>query len=598
MRRLRVALAQINSTVGDFAGNRALILDAARRAAERDADLVAFPELAICGYPPEDLLLRTSFIDEAGSALEALARDAEGLPPLIGGGLEFDGALYNSAAVVHCGRIVGGHRKQRLPNYGVFDEQRYFQPGRVTPRFIVGGVEVAATVCEDIWYPDGPARDAALAGAEVIVNINASPFHAGKARERERMLATRAVDNHVAIVYVNQVGGQDELVFDGNSLVLDARGELLARGASMREDLVVVDIPVDDVRQVRLHESRLRRESQSRESQSREGQSREGQSRERPQREPAPPVHVTPAREGVRAALPPSDLAAPDPLAETYDALVVGTRDYVRKSGFEDVIVALSGGLDSSLVAAVAVDALGAEHVRGVSLPSRYSSEGSTGDARDLGDRLGIGIVTMSIEPLHETALDTLAREFEGTREGTAEENLQSRLRGMLVMALSNKFGTLVLTTGNKSEYACGYATLYGDMVGGFAVIKDVPKTLAYDLARHRNTRTPGGPDRSVIPQAVMDKPPSAELRPGQLDTDSLPPYEVLDPIIEGYVEDDASFEAIVERGFEPDTVGRIIDLINRNEYKRRQSPPGVKITPRAFGRDRRYPLASRYRGH
>ena len=270
----------------------------------------------------------------------------------------------------------------------------------------------------------------------------------------------------------------------------------------------------------------------------------------------------------------------------------------MRKSGFEDVIVALSGGLDSSLVAAVAVDALGAEHVRGVSLPSRYSSEGSIGDARDLADRLGIGLVTMPIEPLHETALDTLAREFEGTREGTAEENLQSRLRGMLVMALSNKFGTLVLTTGNKSEYACGYATLYGDMVGGFAVIKDVPKTLAYDLARHRNTRSPGAPDRSVIPQAVIDKPPSAELRPGQLDTDSLPPYGVLDPIIEAYVEDDASFEAIVERGFEPDTVGRIIDLINRNEYKRRQSPPGVKITPRAFGRDRRYPLASRYRGH
>ena len=608
MRRLRVALAQINSTVGDFAGNRALILDAARGAAERDADLVAFPELAICGYPPEDLLLRASFIDEAVSALEALARDTEGLPPLIVGGLEFDGVLYNSAAVVHGGRIVAGHRKQRLPNYGVFDEQRYFQAGSETPRFIVGGVAVAATVCEDIWYPDGPARDAALAGAAVIVNINASPFHAGKASERERMLATRAVDNHVAIAYVNQVGGQDELVFDGNSLVLDARGEVLARGASMREDLVIVDIPVDDVLLVRLHESRLRRQ--------------------RPQHEPAPPVHVTAPHPGVaaaRAPLPPTDLAPPDPLAETYNALVVGTRDYVRKSGFGDVIVALSGGLDSSLVAAVAVDALGPEHVRGVSLPSRYSSEGSIGDARDLADRLGIELVTMPIEPLHEAALDTLAREFEGTREGTAEENLQSRLRGMLVMALSNKFGTLVLTTGNKSEYACGYATLYGDMVGGFAVIKDVPKTLAYNLARHRNTRGPGGPDSPaapggpsspaasggpsspaapggpsspVIPQAVIDKPPSAELRPGQLDTDSLPPYEVLDPIIEAYVEDDASFEAIVERGFEPDMVRRIIDLINRNEYKRRQSPPGVKITPRAFGRDRRYPLASRYRGH
>ena len=589
MRRLRVALAQINSTVGDLAGNAARCLDAARRAAELDADLVAFPELAICGYPPEDLLLRASFIHDAVAALEGLARDADGLPPLVVGGLEFDLVLYNSAAVLHSGRIVGGHRKHRLPNYGVFDEQRYFQAGTATPRFVIGGVEVAATVCEDIWYPDGPARDAALAGAEVIVNINASPFHAGKARERERMLATRAVDNHVAIAYVNQVGGQDELVFDGNSLVLDACGELLARAASMREDLVVVDIAVDDVLQVRLHESRLRRVSPS---------------RERPQHEAVPPLHVTPAHEGVRAALPPTDLAPPDPLAETYEALVVGTRDYVRKSGFEDVIVALSGGLDSSLVAAVAVDALGAEHVRGVSLPSRYSSEGSVGDARDLAERLGIALVTMPIEPLHETALDTLAREFEGTREGTAEENLQSRLRGLLVMALSNKFGTLVLTTGNKSEYACGYATLYGDMVGGFAVIKDVPKTLAYDLARHRNARgaaasaAPGDPSDPVIPQAVIDKPPSAELRPDQLDTDSLPPYEVLDPIIEAYVEDDVSFEAIVDRGFDPDTVGRIIDLIDRNEYKRRQSPPGVKITSRAFGRDRRYPLASRYRGH
>jgi NAD+ synthase (glutamine-hydrolysing) len=580
MRRLRVALAQINTTVGDFEGNSARILDAARRAADLDADLVAFPELAITGYPPEDLLLRGPFLDDAAAALEALARDAAALPPLVVGCIEFDGVLYNAAAVVHGGAVVGWHRKHRLPNYGVFDEQRYFQPGHETPRFVVAGIEVAATVCEDIWYADGPARDAALAGAEVIVNINASPFHAGKTRERERMIATRATDNHVAIAYVNQVGGQDELVFDGNSLVIDARGELLARGASMREDLVVADIAVDEVRQVRLHESRLRRS--------------------RLAGEPAPALHLTAARvtssqDGERAPLPATDLEPPDALAEIYDALVTGTRDYVHKTGFEDVHVALSGGLDSSLVAAVAVDALGAEHVRGVSLPSRYSSEGSIGDARDLADRLGIELVTMPIEPLHETALDTLAREFEGTREGTAEENLQSRLRGMLVMALSNKFGSLVLTTGNKSEYACGYATLYGDMVGGFAVIKDVPKTLAYELARHRNSRDPGS---EVIPQAVIDKPPSAELRPGQLDTDSLPPYEVLDPIIEAYVEDDASFEAIVDRGFEPQTVRRIIELINRNEYKRRQSPPGVKITPRAFGRDRRYPLASRYRGH
>ena len=572
MRRLRVGLAQINTTVGDFDGNRARILDAARRAADRGADLVAFPELAVTGYPPEDLLLRASFIDEAGAVLAALARDAEGLPPLVVGCVEFDGVLYNGAAILHGGGVAGRYRKRRLPNYGVFDEERYFQPGGETPRFVVGGVEIAVTICEDIWYADGPAHDAALDGAEVIVNLNASPFHAGKTRERERMLATRATDDQVAIAYVNQVGGQDELVFDGNSLVIDARGAVLARGASMREDLVVADIPVDEVRQARLHESRLRRERRA--------------------DAPAPPLHVTAPPEAARDPLRPSRLEPPDALAETYDALVVGTRDYTRKSGFEDAIVALSGGIDSSLVAAVAVDALGPERVRGVSLPSRYSSEGSIADAQDLADRLGIELVAMPIEALHQAALDTLARPFEGTAEGTAEENLQSRLRGMLVMALSNKFGTLVFTTGNKSEYACGYATLYGDMAGGFAVIKDVPKTLAYALARHRNERG------EVIPRAVIDKPPSAELRPDQLDTDSLPPYEVLDPIIEAYVEDDASFDEIVGRGHEAATVRRVIDLINRNEYKRRQSPPGVKITPRAFGRDRRYPLASRYAGH
>ena len=575
MHRLRVALAQINTTVGDLDGNCARILEAARDAAEAGADLVAFPELAVTGYPPEDLLVRGPFIEDAQRALERLAADAAGLPPLVVGCVEFDDVLYNVAAIVHGGRVVSRHRKQHLPNYGVFDEERYFHRGSETPRFVFAGVEVAATVCEDIWYPDGPARDAAIAGAQLIVNINASPFHAGKTAERERMVATRAADNQVAIAYVNQVGGQDELVFDGNSLVVDARGELLARGASMREDLVIADVHLDDVMQARLHESRLRRE--------------------RPEGDFPPPLEVTTAFEGERSPLPPrdpADLAAPDPDAETYDALVVGTRDYVRKTGFEDVIVALSGGLDSSLVAAVAVDALGPEHVRGVSLPSRYSSEGSVADARDLAERLGIELVEMPIEPLHETALDTLAREFEGTREGTAEENVQSRLRGLLVMALSNKFGTLVLTTGNKSEYACGYATLYGDMVGGFAVIKDVPKTLAYRLSEHRNSRGP------VIPQAVIDKPPSAELRPDQLDTDSLPPYEVLDPIIEAYVEDDDPFEDIVARGYDEAVVRRIIDLINRNEYKRRQSPPGVKITPRAFGRDRRYPLASKYRGH
>ncbi|MSQ36335.1 MAG: NAD+ synthase [Dehalococcoidia bacterium] len=569
---LRVALAQLNTTVGDLAGNSALILDAGRRAAAAGADLVAFPELALTGYPPEDLLLRAPFIADAVAALEALAEAARDLPPLLVGCLDFDGQLYNAAAVLHAGRVAGRYRKHQLPNYGVFDELRYFQPGTEAPLFSIGGVAVGVTICEDVWYPGGPLREHALAGASVVVNLNASPYHFGKTHDRERMLATRAADNTVAIVYVNQVGGQDELVFDGNSLVLGADGALLARGASFADDLVLADIDVTRIIQRQLHSPLLRRE-----------------------RGPQPlrtPIDVSPARAGARAPLPPAHTAEPDSIAEAYAALVAGTRDYVRKSGFANVLVALSGGIDSAIVGAVAVDALGAEHVRGVSLPSRYSSEGSIADAQALATNLGIALVAMPIEPLHEAALDTLAREFAGTPPGAAEENIQARIRGLLMMALSNKSGAMVLTTGNKSEYACGYATLYGDMVGGFAVIKDVPKTLVYQLARHRNTLG------AVIPEASLTKPPSAELRPGQLDTDSLPPYEQLDPIIEAYVEDDAPLESIVAAGADEALARRVIDMINRNEYKRRQSPPGVKITPRAFGRDRRLPLASKYRGY
>jgi NAD+ synthase (glutamine-hydrolysing) len=575
MQTLRVALAQINTTVGDLAGNTERILDAARRANEQAADIVAFPELALTGYPPEDLLLRASFIGDAAQALRDLAQEAEKFPPLVVGCIEFDHQLYNAAAVVYDGRVVATYRKQFLPNYGVFDEYRYFQPGTEAPVFLVAGVEVGITICEDIWYPGGPLRDQALAGARVVVNINASPFHANKTWQRERMIATRASDNTVAIAYVNQVGGQDELVFDGKSLVLGPDGELLARGASMDEDLVIVDIPVDLVVQRQLHDARLRRER-------------------RPEHM-RQPILVSTAPFGARPHLATplaESLDAPDPLAETYRALVVGTRDYLAKTGFTDALVALSGGIDSALVGTVAVDALGAEHVRGISLPSRYSSEGSMSDAQDLADRLGIELITLPIEALHQAALDTLARPFEGTSPGTAEENVQSRLRGLLMMALSNKTGAIVLTTGNKSEYACGYATLYGDMVGGFAVIKDVPKTLVYALARYRNTIS------EVIPPASIEKPPSAELRPDQLDTDSLPPYEELDPIIEAYVEDDQPLDAIVAAGHDDATVRRVIGMIVRNEYKRRQAPPGVKITPRAFGRDRRLPLASKYRGY
>jgi NAD+ synthase (glutamine-hydrolysing) len=575
MAMLRVALAQLNTTVGDLAGNSELILDAGRRAQAAGADLVACPELALTGYPPEDLLLRAPFIADAQAALADLAERARGLPPLIVGCLDFDGQLYNAAAVLHDGRIAGMYHKQQLPNYGVFDELRYFQPGHDAPLFAIGGVAVGVTICEDVWYPGGPLREQALGGASVVVNLNASPYHFGKTRDRERMLATRAADNTLAIAYVNQVGGQDELVFDGNSLVVGPDGALLARGASFEDDLVVADIDVTRIVQRQLHNPLLRRERGA-----------------RPLRTPVPVTTASTATRRPLPAIPAPRLEPPDSVAEAYRALVVGTRDYVRKAGFADVLVALSGGIDSALVGTVAVDALGAEHVRGVSLPSRYSSEGSIADAQALAQALGIPLVALPIEPLHETALDTLAREFAGTPPGAAEENVQARIRGLLMMALSNKSGAMVLTTGNKSEYACGYATLYGDMVGGFAVIKDVPKTLVYRLARHRNTLG------AVIPEASLTKPPSAELRPGQLDTDSLPPYEQLDPIIAAYVEDDEPLESIVASGVDEALARRVIDMINRNEYKRRQSPPGVKITPRNFGRDRRLPLASKYRGY
>ncbi|MGE3857888.1 MAG: NAD+ synthase, partial [Dehalococcoidia bacterium] len=502
MHTLRVALAQINTTVGDMEGNRLRILEAARRAAEAGADLVAFPELAITGYPPEDQLLRSSFIDEAHASLERLAEEARGLPVLVVGCVEFDRHLHNAAAVLHDGEIAAMYHKQHLPNYGVFDEDRYYYPGDTPLVVTVAGVQVGITICEDAWYPAGPISDEAVAGAQVIVNINSSPFYAGKTRDRERMLATRAADNTVALAYVNQVGGQDELVFDGNSLVFDATGAVVARGASMTEDLVVVDIPVEAIVQRQLHDSRLRRMRESR------------------VHAPADEVWVSDAPEAAAApkpAIAARGADAPDSLAETYDALVVGTRDYVRKSGFERVFVALSGGIDSAIVAAIAVDALGADAVTGVSLPSRYSSEGSISDAVDLAKRLGIRMVSMPIEPVHAAALGTLAEEFGGGDAGTAGENVQSRIRGLLVMALSNHTPrSMVLTTGNKSEYACGYATLYGDMVGGFAVIKDVPKTLVWQLARYRNTVS------EVIPENSISKPPSAELRPGQLDTDSL----------------------------------------------------------------------------
>ncbi len=551
MQTLRIGLAQINTAVGDIDGNVAKILAFAADAAATKCDVVAFPELAITGYPPEDLLLRGSFITANRAALERVVASAPAGITLVVGFVDGDGELYNAAAVVRDGTLAGVYRKQLLPNYGVFDERRYFAPGTAAPVFEVAGAAVGVNVCEDIWERGGPTEEQAATGASVVLNINGSPYRMGKRLDRERMLAARATENGVAVCYVNMVGGQDELVFDGGSTVIDTNGAVIARAAQFEEELLVCEIAVGDAAAT-------------------------GGSAADEQPASAP-----------RIAEPLSEEA------EVYAALVTGTRDYVRKVGFRSVLVGLSGGIDSSLVAAIAVDALGAENVRGVSMPSRFSSEGSMNDAARLAENLGIELLLTPIEPAHAAFLEMLEPAFAGTAPGTAEENVQARIRGNILMSLSNKFGWIVLTTGNKSEYATGYCTLYGDMVGGFAVIKDVPKTLAYRLAEHRNAVA----GRELIPRDVIEKPPSAELRDDQLDSDSLPPYEELDPVLESYVEQERSLEEIVALGYDEAMVRRVMQLVDASEYKRRQSPPGVKITPRAFGRDRRLPIANGFRG-
>jgi NAD+ synthase (glutamine-hydrolysing) len=483
--------------------------------------------------------------------------------------------IYNAAAVVHEGKIAGVYHKQFLPNYGVFDEKRYFRAGERAQVFTIGGARVGVNICEDIWYPEGPAQAQAFAGADVLININGSPFHKAKRGARERMVATRAADNAVIIAYVNLVGGQDELVFDGNSFVVDQDGELTVHGPSFDEHLLIADLNLESVYLARLR-SPLRRDEALDAA-----------------RRDVDEVFVSGESTAQRPALPDTSVAPLDDEAEVYQALVTGTRDYVHKNGFETVLVGVSGGIDSSLVATIACDALGPEHVVGVSNPSRYSSEGSIADAQRLSNNLGFKLLIIPIEPAHDAYLRMLEEIFAGTTPGTAEENIQSRIRGNIWMALSNKFAWQpVLSCGNKSELATGYATLYGDMAGGFAVIKDVPKTLVYRLARYRNAVA----GRDLIPREVIEKPPSAELRPDQYDTDTLPPYEVLDPILEAYVEEDRSLEEIVAMGFDEALVRRVVTMVDRNEYKRRQAAPGVKITARAFGRDRRLPITNRYR--
>jgi NAD+ synthase (glutamine-hydrolysing) len=573
----RLALAQINPTVGDLPGNRDRIIETIRCAEEMGAELVAFPELALTGYPPEDLLLKPSFIRDNLQVLDEVAR-ATGDIAVVVGCVDRTDDIFNAAAILHRGRVVHLYHKQFLPTYGVFDEDRYFRPGWEAPVFRLGDVLLGVNICEDIWYAVGPTNAQSLAGAELIVNINASPFSEQKPAFRKKMLATRASDNHAIVAYVNLVGGQDELVFDGSSLVFDPGGELLVQGRAFDEDLVVVDLDVAGVFRERLHDPR-RRKSHLRTEADRPAEvidiaSSRARIQNRPRLAPRPTI---------------SDLGS---VEETYRALVLGTHDYVCKTGFRQVVLGLSGGVDSSLVAAIAADALGGENVLGVSMPSRYSSQGSKDDAADLARALGIRYQVVPIEGAFSAMLQTLSSVFEGTQPDTTEENLQARIRGQLLMAISNKFGSLVLTTGNKSEMAVGYATLYGDMAGGFAVIKDVLKTRVYELSRYRNTLG----DRPIIPESVLTKPPSAELRPDQTDQDSLPPYDQLDAILVAYVEEDRSLDEIVRQGFPPDLVRRVVNLVDHNEYKRRQAPPGVKVTPRAFGRDRRLPITNRYR--
>ena len=576
MRRLRLGMAQINTTIGDFPGNKQKILKAIDDARTLGVDLLTFPELAICGYPPEDLLFKPQFISENLKALDEVVRSATGITVVIGF-VDPKEDIYNAAAVIHDGRLMDIYHKIYLPNYGVFDENRYFQAGKDVPVYKIAEVGIGLNICEDIWYEAGPATAQAFSGAEVIINISASPYHVGKGDTRLKMLSTRATDNVAIIAYSNLVGGQDELVFDGNSMVLDEKGELIARGEQFAEDLIAVDLDIESVFRARLHDPRWRKASLFLNA-------------ERCQVTKMVIAEGTPHPD--KPPLPQRQIQRREEPEEIYTALVLGTRDYVQKNGFRKVVIGLSGGIDSSLVAAIAVDALGAANVTGVAMPSPYSSPGSIADAKALAKNLGIKLLTIPINKILQSYLDTLAGSFQDSKPDVTEENIQARIRGNILMALSNKFGWLVLTTGNKSEMATGYATLYGDMAGGFAVIKDVPKTVVYKLVRQRNSLA--GYD--LIPSAVIDKAPSAELRPGQKDTDSLPPYDRLDPILTAYVEEDKSIEQIIGLGFDQATVKKAARLVDSSEYKRRQAPPGIKITPRAFGRDRRLPVTNRFK--
>ena len=612
-RTIRLALAQINLTVGDLPGNTARMLEYLQRAREAGAGLVAFPELATTGYPPEDLLFKRSFVDANVEAMEEVVVASRGIAVVLGYVQPRESGVANSAAFGFDGKLIDTYDKIFLPNYGVFDEERYFVKGNTCPVYELGNVRIGVNVCEDIWYEVGPSAVQRQAGAELIININASPYHAGKsAFRRNNIIGNRATENGLFVAYLNTIGGQDELVFDGNSMVCDPWGQVVARGPAFRESLIIADINLDRVPPVSRRERRTREPAgadytaelaavgspklvriPAQIAGEKDALGRDGQ---------ASKTHETCSPGGsFPFSTPASD--GTEEIEEIYRALVLGTGDYLHKTGFRRAIIGLSGGIDSALTAVVAADALGPDNVLGITMPSRYSSGGSVDDSAELARNLGIEFWEIPIEPAHAAFTDMLEEQFAGSEPNVAEENVQARIRGNVLMTVSNKFGWIVLTTGNKSEMAMGYATLYGDMAGGFAVLKDVHKVTVYALSRWRNEHGHlfGGSQASkthkgVIPEAIIDKPPSAELREGQLDEDSLPPYEILDPVIQAYVEDDCSYAEMVDMGFDPAVVRQVITAVDRNEYKRRQAPPGVKITPRAFGRDRRLPIVNRYR--
>jgi NAD+ synthase (glutamine-hydrolysing) len=573
---VRLALVQINPVVGDLDGNRQLILERLAEAKSHAADLVLFPELAVTGYPPEDLLLRPGFVRAAEECVTRIAREARGTTILVGAP-HFDRDLFNACYVCSGGEVKAVYRKRFLPNYGVFDEDRYFAPGRDLILLEHGKTLVGLTVCEDMWQPGPPATDLALAGAELLVNISASPFYVGRDREREEMFVTRARDNSCFIAFCNTVGGQDELIFDGHSCVIDDEGTVLARAPGFEESLLVVDVDPKEVIGRRLRDVRRR-----------------ALAREREETPPVDIIHVGapgPSSNGSKATGEVTPFV--DELEQMRLALELGLHDYVEKNGFRDIVVGISGGIDSAVTAALATEALGADRVHCVSMPSRYSSEGTRTDARRLAESLGSSFAELPIGEIVDAFTRALAGPFEGREPDLTEENIQARARGVLLMALSNKFGWMLVATGNKSELSVGYATLYGDMAGGFALLKDVYKTDVFRLARYLNERA----GKELIPQSIIDRAPSAELRDNQLDEDSLPPYPKLDEVLEQYVEHDRTLEELSADGFDRDIVERAVAMIDRAEYKRRQAPPGVKLRPKAFGRDRRTPITNRWRG-